>query len=988
MVRKRSLLAISGLLFVIGLFVVCRKWNNPYDPAANRPPSSPELVFPESAAREVDTSLILRWRCSDPDSLDTLKYWLYLGVSPPPPLFDSQIGDTIYHPLNLNVLATYYWRVVARDRFGETASSRVWRFSTARANNFPFAPSNPTPESGAIGQFVRLTLSWSGGDPDPQDTVAYDIFLGTTNPPPLLVQNHPQTSYTPPRLKYDSIYFWRVVARDQRGATTSGPLWQFRTFPPVIVIQPNDTTRWRVNSNETIRWTGGPGVFGLLSYAGAPLLGTDELKLQRAGALLAADSVVIFYSTNGGTTWLRHGRATQINSYTWTVPNIPTTNARVQVRMFVFGDTTLGNSARYEIYDANKPSPITITCPDSTAEWRIGNTYEITWTGGTMSGMDSTVLFYSTNNGLTWSRIGATTRAGRYSWTVPAPATQQAKIRVRAFCLDSSTTATSKTFKVVEGLPPITIDQPAAGTRWREGSAETIRWTGGPAAPDSIVVYYSTDDGVNWLRHGRGSTSGSYDWLVPGPATEFARVAIRSFQGVESTAGVSARYVVYDSLPPSPITVTSPASGVRWIIGTTHEITWTGGTFAGMESTVIYYSTDGGTHWIRQGVASSTGSFSWVVPSPPTSSAQIAVRAWCGNYLTEGRSGIFNVAGAAGTPDTVIATVNVGAKPRTLLWDSLHNKVFVANYNDSSVSVIDGVTNQVQATIRVGGFPYALCLNTVNGNVYVANQMSGTVTVIDGATNQVITTVNAGSYPQALCFNPLTNRVYVSNYRSASVTVIDGTNNQVITTVPVDSNPIALTFNPAYNKVYCANFARNNVTVIDGNNNNVIGTVGVDYQPCALIVDGRNNVAVANRYLGKVTIINGENQAVISTINVGSEPYALAYNATDNRLYCANSGSNSISVINVNTYSLFTDISVGVHPRSLVWAGWVNKLYAANYDGASVSLIDGATNILQKTLSTGTSPIAICHNSWESKIYVANYNSNTVTIIGPHTGHH
>lgn len=974
--KRQCFTLITILLLFLFLLTLCRKWNNPHDPVANRPPLPPRLLYPDSGARDIDTSVVLRWTCSDPDSLDTLKYFIYLGISPPPPLFDSGIADTFYHPLNLNVLASYYWRVVARDRFGETAGSPVWRFSTAKANNFPFIPSNPTPDSGAVGQFVRITLSWSGGDPDPGDTVYYDIYLGTSSPPPLLVQNHTQTRYTPNRLKYDSTYYWRIVARDQRGATVSGPIWQFRTFPPIVVIQPNDTTRWRIASQQTIRWTGGPTMLTSRTSGGS-----DARTAVSKNP--AADSTIIYYSTNGGTTWLRHGRATAAGSYTWNVPSPPTTNARVQVRMFLLGDTSLGNSQRYEVYDRNKPSPITVTAPDSNAEWRIGNTYEITWTGGILLGMDSTVISYSTNNGNTWQRIGVTTRPGSFRWTVPGPATEQAKIRVRAFCLDSSTTGYSPTFKIVEGLPPITIIQPNSNTRWREGSTQSILWSGGPSAPDSVVVYYSTNDGTTWLRHGRATTPGNYTWTVPSPATNLARVAIRAYLADESTTGISSRYVIYDSLPPSPITVTSPAAGVRWIVGSTHEITWTGGTFAGMESTVIYYSTDGGNTWSRQGVTFQAGSYTWTVPAPPTTNARIAVRAWCGAYMTEGRSGIFTVAGAGGTPDSVIATITVGSKPRALLWDSLHNKIFVANYNDSSVTVIDGNTNQIQATVPVGRFPYALCLNTINGRVYVANQISGTVTVIDGANNQVQATVNVGSYPQAMCFNPRDNRLYVSNYRSATVTVIDGSTNEVLTTVPVDSNPIALVYNPAYNKIYCANFARNNVTVIDGATNSVIGTVPVDYQPCALVVDGRNNVAVANRYFGKVTIINGENQSVITTLDVGSEPYALAYNATDNRLYTANSGTNNVSVINAGNYLLMTNIAVGVHPRTLGWAGWVNKLFVANYDGGSVTLIDCPTNTVQRTIPVGNNPIALCINSWDSKVYVANYNSNTVTVIGP-----
>lgn len=950
---KRRLLLI--LSFFLVLFVgsnTCRKWGNPYD----RPPNRPELFFPESGATNIDTAVILRWRCTHPDTTEKLRYDIYLGTVPPPGLRDTGILDTYYCPHNLALLTSYFWQVVARDRFGGTASGPIYQFTTRRANALPYIPHHPFPESGADNQLVRVRFSWRGGDPDQGDTVVYDIYLGTSLPPPIIYRNCRDTFYTPQELKYDSTYYWRLVARDEIGDTAVSPLWHFSTCPPIRILDPVDTTRWRSGGNYTIRWTGGvPG-----------------------------DSTVIYYSSNNGITWpTRVGKATTPGSYSWTLPiNLePTNNARIQVRRYISRDTLLGISSKFEVYDARKPSAITILSPDSLSEWAIGSTHEIIWEGGTLLGMDSAVVFYSTNNGLVWSRQGKTTRPGRFLWTVPPPVTNQAKIRVRAYCLDSITTGISAAFRVIKGLPAITITEPNSQTRWREGSHQTVTWTGGPAVPDSTLVFYSTDDGSSWVRHGRAIVSGSYPWQVPGPATENARVQIRSYLGADSSVGTSERYVVYDSLPPTPITVTSPAPGVRWIIGSTQTITWTGGTF-GMDSTVIFYSSNGGANWTRQGKTIIPGRYEWQVPPPATNNALIRVRAFCGNYTSEGTSGIFTVAGAGGTPDTVVATVTVGSKPRALLWDSLHDKVFVANYNSASVSVIDGASNQVTGNISVGANPYDLCLNTINGRIYVSNYGAGTVSVIDGATNQVLTTVSAGSFPQALCFNSTNNRVYVANYRNAQITVIDGTTNGIVTTIPVDSSPIALVYNPVYNKVYCANFARNNVTVIDGATNQVLGTVGVDYQPCALVVDGQGNVAVANRLLGKLSVVNGTNQSLITTVGVGSEPWALAYNPIDNRIYVSNSGSNSISVINAQNYSLVTTISVGNHPRSLVWAGWVNKIYCANYDGESVNMIDCATNTVRKTLSVGQRPIALCANSAESKVYVANYDSGTVTIIG------
>jgi hypothetical protein len=100
---------------------------------------------------------------------------------------------------------------------------------TGEANAPPYEPSNPSPPDGAIDQSIDVDLSWSGGDPDPGNTVTYDIFFGDTYPPPLLVPGHHDTTYDPGTLDNATQYFWRIVARDPQGEHTVGPEWDFTT---------------------------------------------------------------------------------------------------------------------------------------------------------------------------------------------------------------------------------------------------------------------------------------------------------------------------------------------------------------------------------------------------------------------------------------------------------------------------------------------------------------------------------------------------------------------------------------------------------------------------------------------------------------------------------------------------------------------------------------------------------------------------------------
>ena len=52
-----------------------------------------------------------------------------------------------------------------------------------------------------------------------------------------------------------------------------------------------------------------------------------------------------------------------------------------------------------------------------------------------------------------------------------------------------------------------------------------------------------------------------------------------------------------------------------------------------------------------------------------------------------------------------------------------------------------------------------------------------------------------------------------------------------------------------------------------------------------------------------MTVIDGATDSVIATVTAGSAPYALCYNPTNNKVYCANDGSDNVTVIDGATDS-------------------------------------------------------------------------------------
>lgn len=94
-------------------------------------------------------------------------------------------------------------------------------------NNPPAKPSNPSPTDKAynISLVPTLTLSWECSDPD-NDSLTYDIYLGEDTPT-LVESGYTKTSYTPDTLSYDKTYYWKIVAKDAKGAVAEGDIWSF-----------------------------------------------------------------------------------------------------------------------------------------------------------------------------------------------------------------------------------------------------------------------------------------------------------------------------------------------------------------------------------------------------------------------------------------------------------------------------------------------------------------------------------------------------------------------------------------------------------------------------------------------------------------------------------------------------------------------------------------------------------------------------------------
>ncbi len=144
-------------------------------------------------------------------------------------------------------------RVARRNCGSPTSTFSDLGFRIARTASYegenkpPLSPYNPgsSDESMIIG-VTSVTLSWDSYDPD-GDTMTYDVYFDTNvNPTTKVSTNQTENTLIRSNLSYDTTYYWKVVVKDSKGATTEGPVWRFiiqeLPLPQMVLVEKGSFT--------------------------------------------------------------------------------------------------------------------------------------------------------------------------------------------------------------------------------------------------------------------------------------------------------------------------------------------------------------------------------------------------------------------------------------------------------------------------------------------------------------------------------------------------------------------------------------------------------------------------------------------------------------------------------------------------------------------------------------------------------------------------
>ena len=138
----------------------------------------------------------------------------------------------------------------------------------------------------------------------------------------------------------------------------------------------------------------------------------------------------------------------------WTDTTFQPTNVYTAKRYYwrVIAYDNHGDSAGGPLWQFQTAALLSVTAPDAGERLKTYTTDTITWTGGPSGAVDSIIIRRSTDDGLSWIRLGQATAPGQFVWQVPAPPTEYARVKVVAYASTDTMTGTSGRFAIEDTL--------------------------------------------------------------------------------------------------------------------------------------------------------------------------------------------------------------------------------------------------------------------------------------------------------------------------------------------------------------------------------------------------------------------------------------------------------------------------------------------------------------------------------------------------------
>ena len=290
-----------------------------------------------------------------------------------------------------------------------------------------------------------------------------------------------------------------------------------------------------------------------------------------------------------------------------------------------------------------------------------------------------------------------------------------------------------------------------------------------------------------------------------------------------------------------------------------------------------------------------------------------------------------------GFSNSIISNITINGVPNTIVVNPKTNTIYVASDETNKIYVIDGFNNTIVKSIQLGPLVADMAIDSnefggLGSLIFIANRGdeygNSSIHIIDGITNKIIGNISMGRYSGSygIGIDQTLNKAYITNIYSSDVSVIDyGTTlnhtffYEDILSIPVGLNPTGITVDPYTGKVYVTNSGEDTISVIDFiSTTKPVIQYKVGLFPNSLAFNSNNSkLYVANSGNNTISVFDTNlNRVEKEPIQVDSVPYDVAINPLTNLIYVANFESQTLSTINGTSNKLSAVVKFYIFPEN------------------------------------------------------------------------
>jgi YVTN family beta-propeller protein len=192
----------------------------------------------------------------------------------------------------------------------------------------------------------------------------------------------------------------------------------------------------------------------------------------------------------------------------------------------------------------------------------------------------------------------------------------------------------------------------------------------------------------------------------------------------------------------------------------------------------------------------------------------------------------------------LIKKIQVPNRPHGIVLSPDGRFVYASCYGAHAVAVINVATETLVATVElpVASQPYGIGITADGRYVYASDNLTGRLLIINTRSDTYVGSVQTGIHPALIARSPDGKRLYVANGGSRTVSVLDigsdPAHPKVVATVLVQGYPHGLAVTPDGRYVVVANTLGDTLSVIDASTNHVVATIKGEKYPIDVVITG------------------------------------------------------------------------------------------------------------------------------------------------------